>query len=70
MTILYYIVNQKRNNFLGHRPPPPPSETRRHLYQTRMCTNIYIMILWEWGLVLRGGFHRGKMWLFDHGCVI
>ena len=35
MTIYYYIINQKRTDFMGQRPP---RETRRHLYQTRVST--------------------------------
>ena len=64
---LHYIINQKRNDFYGTSFPP--------WYKTplipNMCINI-VNIMWEWGLVSRGGGERclkrqkinPKMWGF------
>ena len=48
MTILYYIINQNRNDFMEHRPP---------WYKTPLIPNTCINtvnILWELGLVSKG----------------
>ena len=37
MTSFYYIINQKRNDFMGHRSPPPPVKQdatyTKHVYR-------------------------------------
>ena len=50
ITIFYYIINQKRNDFMGH---PSTPWNNRPLIQN-VCINI-VNIMWEWGLVSWGG---------------
>ena len=71
MTIIYYIINQKRNDFMGHRSPVKQDATyTKHVYRhIKHCVGV--------GSCFTGGggerCFRGKKpkaWLFDPGCVI
>ena len=63
MTILYYIINQNRNDFMEHRPPP-----RRYVYQhSKHSVGV--------GSCIKGRNNvaeaeKNEMWLFDRCCFI
>ena len=43
MTIYYYMINQKRNDFLGHCPPPVKQDTTytKHVYRhSKPCVGV------------------------------
>ena len=71
MIILYYIINQKRNDFMEHCSPPPVTQDATYTKHVYQHSKHYVGV----GSCIKGGEpccrgKKQKMWLFDHCCFL